>query len=84
MLFQRRLQQASVWFDNSGYEVALGTWHMTMNTPSTTWGDTLNVPHRGVRNNHHKLPLFGKSPSTNSVLQMNLVMKYLPLSDLNP
>jgi hypothetical protein len=40
MPIQRRLQQASVWFNNSGYEVALGTWHMTMNTPSTTRGDT--------------------------------------------
>jgi hypothetical protein len=84
MLVQRRLQQVSVWFDNSGYEVVLGMWHMTMNTPSTTQDDTLNVPHHGVRNNHHKLPLFGKSPLSNNVLQMNLVMKHLPLSDLNP
>ena len=36
MLDQRCLQQAIVWLDNSGYEVALSTWHMTMNTPSTT------------------------------------------------
>ena len=62
MLIQRRLQQASVWFDNSDYEVALSTWHMTMNTPSTTRGDTLNVPRRGVRNDDHKLPLFKKKP----------------------
>jgi hypothetical protein len=37
-----------------------------------------------VRNGVHKLPLFGKSPAPNSVLQMNLIMKHQSLSDLNP